>query len=184
VSCESIYTHTYNEETKFGRISTDSGYTFGGYSGRISVNRKFTIKIPMSYPLEAAGPVFCAGITMYTPLKKWGAFNGGKRVGIVGIGGLGQMGVRLAAAMGNEVTAISTSPKKKEVATSIGAKHFVVSKDPESMANAAGSLDLILNTVSADHEVETYMNLLGRKGIIVQIGVTAKPHSVIIYFIY
>ena len=118
------------------------------------------MKIPEGYPLESAGPVFCAGITMFSPLCKYGADKGGKRVGIVGIGGLGQMGVQLAKAMGNTVTAISTSPNKKEAAMEIGADNFVVSTSKESMAAAAGSLDLILNTVSAEFDVNLYLPLL------------------------
>jgi uncharacterized zinc-type alcohol dehydrogenase-like protein len=103
--------------------------------------------------MEAAGPIFCAGITMYSPLAHWGALSGKLRVGVVGIGGLGQMGVRLAAAMGNKVTAVSTTISKKDAALEIGATTFVVSTDKDSMASSAGSLDLILNTVSAAHEV-------------------------------
>ena len=110
-------------------------------------------RIPSGYPLEAAGPVFCAGITLYSPLAHWGALKGDLRVGVAGIGGLGQMGVRLAAAMGNKVTAISSSPAKKDAALELGATDFVVSSDEASMAAAAGSLDLILNTISADHQV-------------------------------
>ena len=120
------------------------------------------MKIPDGYPLEAAGPVFCAGITMFTPLVNYGADKGGKRVGVVGIGGLGQMGVRLAKAMGNTVTAISTSPNKEAAAREIGADNFVVSTDPDIMKNSAASLDLILNTVSADHDINTYLPLLVR----------------------
>ena len=115
-------------------------------------------RIPKDYPLEAAGPVFCAGITLYSPLAHWGALKGELRVGVVGIGGLGQMGVRLAAAMGNKVTAISSSPSKREAALELGATEFVVSTDEASMAAAAGSLDLILNTVSADHQVRIRVN--------------------------
>ena len=118
------------------------------------------MKIPKGYPLESAGPVFCAGITMFSPLTKYGADKGGKRVGIVGIGGLGQMGVQLAKAMGNTVTAISTSPNKKKAAMEIGADNFVVSTSKESMDEAAGSLDLILNTVSAQFDVNLYLTLL------------------------
>ncbi len=98
------------------------------------------LQIPKHYPLEAAGPIMCAGITVYSPLVHWKANKGGKRVGVVGIGGLGQMAIRLAKAMGNEVTAISTSPNKAEIAKSIGASHFVISKDPESLKAATNSL--------------------------------------------
>ena len=119
-----------------------------GTSQIYHISFRFIVKIPDGFPLEAAGPVFCAGITMYSPLCDWGADRGKMRVGIVGIGGLGQMGVRLAKAMGNTVTAISTSPSKEAAAREIGANNFVVSSNEESMTGAAGSLDLILNTVS------------------------------------
>ncbi len=115
---------------------------------------------------------------MYSPLKHWGATKGGMNVGIIGIGGLGQMGVRLAKAMGNEVTAISTSPNKAEIAKEIGATNFVISKDEESMKAATGTLDLILNTVSADHECGMYIPLLRHDGTLVQLGAALKPHQV------
>ena len=182
--CENGHTGTYNAPlgTKEGMISTDSGWTYGGYSGRISVNQDFVIRIPAGIPLEYAGPILCSGITMYSPLKHWGALEGKKNVGIVGVGGLGQMGIRLAAAMGCEVTAISTSPNKEAVAKKIGAKHFVVSSDPESMAKRAGTLDIILNTVSVNHQAMTYQPLLRRNGTIVLIGLAMEPHMVRINF--
>lgn len=176
--CDNGFTHTYSAEHKFGLLKTDSGFTQGGYSKRISVHERFVIRVPESYPLELAGPIFCSGITMYSPLKHWGAMNGGKRVGIIGIGGLGQMGIRLAKAMGNEVTAISTSPKKEAKAREIGAAHFVVSTDTESMKAAEGSLDLILNTVAADHQTFPYTSLLDKSGTLVLIGLTNEPHKV------
>merc|ERR1719219_3304691 len=168
--CEAGMTGTYDGEIKYGHIKTGSGWTFGGYSCSQTVHQRFIIKIPDGFPLEAAGPVFCAGITMYSPLVYWGADKGGKRVGIVGIGGLGQMGVRIAKAMGNTVTAISTSPNKEAAAKEIGADNFVVSTDPEKMKAAADSLDLILNTVSADHDLNTYLPLMAAKGVLVQLG--------------
>lgn len=177
-ACEKGFTMTYAAETKHGHISTGLGWTLGGYSRRTTVHKRFVIRIPDAFPLEFAGPIFCAAITMYDPLKHWGATKGGLKVGIVGIGGLGQMGVRLAAAMGNEVTAISTSPSKEETARKIGASRFVVSSDADSMAAAAKSLDLVLNTVSASHEVTSYTPLLARNGTIVQLGVVLTPHSV------
>ena len=106
------------------------------------------------------------------------ALDGGKRVGIVGIGGLGQFGVQLAKAMGNKVTAISTSPSKEAAAREIGADNFVVSTSEESMAAAGGSLDLILNTVAANHDINTYLPLLAPKGVIVQLGLALAPHSI------
>eukprot|EP00095_Tigriopus_kingsejongensis_P011147 maker-scaffold534_size144770-snap-gene-0.36 protein:Tk11147 transcript:maker-scaffold534_size144770-snap-gene-0.36-mRNA-1 annotation:"zinc-binding dehydrogenase" len=176
--CVEGFTHTYTAEHKHGQIKTEFGFTQGGYSGRISVHEHFAIRIPESYPLEMAGPIFCAGITMYSPLKHWRAIQGGLRVGIIGIGGLGQMGVRLAKAMGNEVTAISTSPSKEGKAKQIGADHFVVSTNPNSMAKAAGSLDLILDTVSADHQAGPYMSLLDKNGTLVLLGLTNEVHQV------
>ena len=125
-----------------------------------------------------SGDFFHIGITMYSPLRHWNCLNGGKRVGIVGIGGLGQMGIRLAKAMGNTVTAISTSPNKEQAAREIGADNFVISSDPESMKTAAKSLDLILNTVSAFHDLTALIGLLARDGTIVQLGVVKKPHQI------
>lgn len=177
--CDKMATFTFGGECgNHGRIATDSGHTQGGYSKRITVHRHFAIKIPKSYSLQAAGPIFCSGITMYTPLKQWGALKGGMNVGVVGIGGLGQMGIMLAAAMGNTVTAISRNTTKKEAALKIGAKSFIVSKDEEQMKSATRSLDLILNTVSANHQLSTYLPLLAFKGRIVQIGLTTEPHQV------
>jgi len=177
-ACEKIASHTYNYDTVHGHIKTGSGFTQGGYCRSMTVHRRYLVKVPEGYPLEKAGPIFCAGITMYSPLSHWGCLDGGKRVGIVGIGGLGQMGVRLAKAMGNTVTAISTSPHKETVAREIGADNFVLSNKPESMAVAAKSLDLILNTVSADHDLAALIGLLARDGTIVQLGVVRKPHPI------
>merc|ERR1719242_586218 len=176
--CPKEMTMTYDAEIKHGHIKTNTGWTLGGYSGSQTVNEKFIVTIPDGFPLEAAGPVFCAGITMYSPLVQWKADKGGMNVGIIGIGGLGQMGVRLAKAMGNTVTAISTSPHKETVAREIGADNFVLSNKPESMAAATKSLDLILNTVSADHDLTALIGLLARDGTIVQLGVVRKPHPI------
>jgi len=177
--CYNGMTMTYSSDIKHGHIATDTGFTYGGYSGSLAVHERYIIKIPSGYPLEAAGPVFCAGITLYSPLAHWGALKGNLRVGVAGIGGLGQMGVRLAAAMGNKVTAISSSPSKKDAALELGATDFVVSTDEASMAAAAGSLDLILNTISADHQVSHYLPLLALSGTIVQLGIVGAPHQVV-----
>merc|ERR1719153_1950158 len=169
---------TYDAEIKHGHIKTNTGWTLGGYSGSQTVNQKFIVKVPAGFPLEAAGPVFCAGITMYSPLCYWEANKGGKRVGIIGIGGLGQMGVRLAKAMGNTVSAISTSPNKEAAAKEIGADKFVISTDAGSMKFNEKTLDLILNTVSAEHDLNHYMPLLADKGVLVQLGLVTTPHPV------
>lgn len=175
--CRTGYTHTYSAPIQYGQLATDTGVTFGGYSQKITVHEHFAVKIPKSYPMEAAGPIFCSGITMFSPLKRYGAIAGGKRVGILGIGGLGQMGIRLAKAMKCEVTAISTSPNKEAKAREIGADHFVVSTDPESMKSAAKSLDLILDTAAANHQAFDYFSLLDGNGQMVLIGITTDPHA-------
>ena len=158
-----------------GNLSTQ---TFGGYSGSHSVHEHFIIKVPEEIPLDKAGPLLCAGITMYDPLKHWGATAGGKNVGIIGIGGLGTMGIKLAKAMGNRVVAISTSAAKEAMAKEKGADAFIISKDPESMKTEAAKLDLILNTVSAPHECSEYLSLLAQGGVIVQLGIIGEPQHI------
>jgi D-arabinose 1-dehydrogenase-like Zn-dependent alcohol dehydrogenase len=133
--------------------------TLGGYTDVFVVNEKFGIKIPEGYPLEAAGPVMCAGVTMFDPLEVHKAANG-TRVGIVGLGGLGQMGIKIAKARGCVVTVISRSAGKKAFATKCGADHFVVSTNPADMKRAAASLDLILNTVPVYHDYLANRQLL------------------------
>jgi uncharacterized zinc-type alcohol dehydrogenase-like protein len=121
----------------------------------------------------------CAGITMYDPLRHWGATAGKKMtIGIIGVGGLGTMGIKLSKALGHKVVAISTSANKKELAMSKGAEVFIVSTDPESMKSGTGLCDLILNTVSAEHECSTYTPLLHYGGTIVQLGLVKDPHTV------
>ncbi len=115
---------------------------------------------------------------MYSPLKRFGATKGGLNIGILGLGGLGQMGIRLAAAMGNTVTAISTNWKKQDTARALGANHFVVSSEPDSMAGAARSLDLVLNTISANHQIAHYFPLMKQKGTIVLLGAVLEPQQV------
>lgn len=137
------------------------------------------MKIPEQIPLEKAGPILCAGITMYDPLRHWGATKGKKMtIGVIGVGGLGTMGIKLSKALGHKVVAISTSANKKEMAMAKGADVFVVSTDPESMKEGAGLCDLILNTVSAEHECSTYTPLLHYSGTIVQLGLVKDPHTV------
>ena len=136
--------------------------TLGGYTSTFVVNEKFGVKIPFGYPLEYAGPVMCAGVTMYDPLAVNDAKNG-TRVGIVGLGGLGQLGVKVAKARGCKVTVISTSERKRSFALeSCGADDFVVSSDPSDMARARGSLDLILNTVPVFHDAQ---RVIGNAGL-------------------
>ena len=154
--------HTYNSLKKYTHIGGNPNtQNFGGYSASEVVHEHFILRIPDSLPLDKVGPILCAGITLYDPLRHWGATSGKKmNIGIVGIGGLGTMGIKLAAALGHNVTAISTSNSKEAMAKEKGASTFIVSKDPESMKSAHNSLDLILNTVSAPHQLSTLLPLL------------------------
>ena len=156
----------------FSRIGgNQKTQNFGGYSASEVVHERFILKIPEAIPLSKAGPILCAGITLYDPLRHAGATTGKQiSVGIVGIGGLGTMGIKLAKALGHKVTAISTSANKAQLAKEKGADTFVLSTDAESMKSANASLDLILNTVSAPHQLADYMPLLGTDGRLVQLG--------------
>jgi uncharacterized zinc-type alcohol dehydrogenase-like protein len=151
--------------------------TFGGYSSQIVVDENYALKISDMENLAAVAPLLCAGITTYSPLKR---FNVGKnqKVGVVGLGGLGHMGVKLAASMGAQVTVFSTSPSKEQDARKLGAHDFVVTKNPENMRALAGSYDFILDTVSANHDLNQYLNLLKRGGAMVLVGAPEKPAAV------
>ena len=154
-------------------------WTQGGYSKTHVVHEKFAFKFPETMDLTSAAPIMCGGITMYSPLKHWGCLNGKKMtVGIIGVGGLGTYGIKLAKAMGHDVVAISSSNAKEAMARSKGADFFVASKDPESMLAGKGKCNLILNTVSADHDLNTYLPLLARDGTIVQLGLCFSPHNI------
>lgn len=127
--------------------------------------------------MDKTAPILCAGITMYDPIKCYGGCEGKKmKIGIIGIGGLGTMGIKIAKALGHEVVAISTSIKKENIAKEKGAHHFIDSTNSESLNKHTMSCDLILNTVSANHDINTYMPILAKKGIIVQLGATPVPH--------
>ncbi len=151
--------------------------TFGGYSSQIVVNENYALKISETENLAGVAPLLCAGITTYSPLKK---FNVGKgqKIGVVGLGGLGHMGVKLAVSMGADVTVFSTSPSKEQDARKLGAHNFVVTKEPENMKPLAGKFDFILDTVSAAHDLSMYLNLLRMNGAMVVVGVPEKPAEV------
>lgn len=173
---------TYNgcvDEEKYGYTNSEMGeICHGGYSEAITVNKNFLIKVDKKIPLEAAGPIFCAGITMYSPLKHFGAIakdGSRKRVGIWGFGGLGHMGVKLAAAAGCHVTVLSRGDKKREKATAAGAKTYINTKDPKQVSAAAGSLDLIIDTVSCNHDMRSMMSLLDTDGVLCLVGLPADP---------
>jgi uncharacterized zinc-type alcohol dehydrogenase-like protein len=162
---------TYN-----GPTQDAPGHTLGGYAERIVVHEGYVLRV--RHPeaqLAAVAPLLCAGITTYSPLRHWNA-GPGKTVGIVGIGGLGHMGIKLARAMGAHVVAFTTSESKRRDAETLGAHEVVVSRDAAAMAARAGSLDLIVNTVAAPHDLDAYLTLLKRDGTMVLVGAPATPH--------
>jgi len=169
--CQGHMSPTYN-----GREADQQTPTYGGYSSAIVVDENYALTIPASLGLDVAAPLMCAGITLYSPLRHWGA-GPGVRVGIVGLGGLGHMGVKIAHAMGAEVTLISHSSHKEADALRLGADHFLLSSDKEAMKAARYSFDLIINTVSAKLDVDRYMSLLTLDGTMVMLGVPEEALS-------
>jgi len=151
--------------------------TQGGYSTHIVVTEDFVLKIPEGISLDIAAPLLCAGITTYSPLHHWGA-GPGKKVAILGLGGLGHMGVKIAHAMGAEVTVLSHSSKKKEDALRLGADNYYDTSDPETFEKLAGYFDLIINAVSAKIDIDAYLRLLALDGSLVNVGAPAEPLSV------
>jgi alcohol dehydrogenase (NADP+) len=151
--------------------------TYGGYSDSIVVDERFVLRVPSNLSLAGAAPLLCAGITTYSPMRHWGVAKG-KKVGVVGLGGLGHMGVKIAHALGAHVVAFTTSPRKMEDALRLGADEVVVSRDANEMQKHAGSFDFILDAVSADHDINAYLNLLRRDGNITLVGAPEKPLSV------
>ncbi|GMU05301.1 NAD(P)-dependent alcohol dehydrogenase [Corallococcus caeni] len=164
----------------YGAVGRDGQLTQGGYSTHIVVTEDFVLKIPEGIALDAAAPLLCAGITTYSPLRRWGA-GPGKKVAIVGLGGLGHMGVKFARAMGAEVTVLSQSLSKKEDGLRLGAHHYYATKDPETFQKLAGSFDLIVNTVSAKIDVDAYLSLLALDGALVNVGAPAEPLAVNVF---
>jgi uncharacterized zinc-type alcohol dehydrogenase-like protein len=153
------------------------GVTYGGYSDSIVVDERFVLRVPSNLELAGAAPLLCAGITTYSPMRHWGVTTG-KKVGVVGLGGLGHMGVKFAHAFGAHVVVFTTSPGKKEDALRLGADEVVVSRNADEMQKHAGSLDFILDAVSADHDINAYINLLGLNGNITLVGAPAHPLGV------
>lgn len=180
-SCGVCHSCTHGEEqfceADTGMLATYNGpmnptgqNTYGGYTNHFVVKEKYLLKVPESLAPETVGPLLCAGITTYSPLKHWGV-KAGMKVGIAGMGGLGHMAVKIAKAMGAEVTVISTTKEKKEDAISFGASHFVHVEDKKQLFEAAKGLDLILDTIPYKHELDTYLNLLHRDGVLVLVGI-------------
>jgi uncharacterized zinc-type alcohol dehydrogenase-like protein len=150
------------------------GVTYGGYSDSIVVTERFVLRVPANLDLAGTAPLLCAGITTYSPMRHWGVTQG-KKVGIVGLGGLGHMGVKFAHALGAHTVVFTTSPHKKEDALRLGADEVVISRNADEMARHAGSFDFILDAVAADHDVNAYIQLLRRDGNMTLVGALEKP---------
>jgi uncharacterized zinc-type alcohol dehydrogenase-like protein len=153
------------------------GVTYGGYSDSIVVDQRFVLRVPMNLNLAGAAPLLCAGITTYSPMRHWGVAKGNK-VGVVGLGGLGHMGVKFAHALGAHVVVFTTSPGKKNDAIRLGADEVVLSKNADEMKKHVGSFDFILDAVSANHDINAYIDLLRRDGNITLVGAPEKPLAV------
>ncbi len=168
-------TLTYNSPDKHL-----GGVTYGGYSESIVVDEHFVLRVPSNLDLAGAAPLLCAGITTYSPMRHWGVSEG-KKVGVVGLGGLGHMGVKFAHAFGAHVVVFTTSPGKKDAALGLGADEVVVSRNADEMKKQAGSFDFILDTVSADHDINAYLNMLRRDGHMVLVGAPEKSLGVLAF---
>lgn len=167
--CENGPVFTYNSEDK-----RDGGVTFGGYSESIVVDEAYVLRVPARLELAAAAPLLCAGITTYSPLRHWNVGKG-QKVGIVGLGGLGHMALKFANAFGANVVLFTTSRNKREDALRLGAHEVVISKDPNEMNRHVNSFDFILDTVSADHDVSVYLELLKRDKTLALVGAPENP---------
>jgi uncharacterized zinc-type alcohol dehydrogenase-like protein len=165
-------TFTFNFPDKYS-----GGVTYGGYSSSIVVNERFALRVPENLNPAAAAPLFCAGITTYSPLRHW-KVGPGKKVGIVGIGGLGHMGVKFAHALGAHTVVFTTSESKREDAFRLGADEVVLSRDADQMKKHAGSFNFILDAVAASHDINAYLNLLTIDGTLTVVGAPEKPHAV------
>ena len=165
-------TFTYNSPDKHL-----GGVTYGGYSESIVVDERFVLRVPSNLDLAGAAPLLCAGITTYSPMRRWGVTKG-KKVGVIGLGGLGHMGVKIARALGAHVVVLTHSPNKKEDALRLGADEVVVSSNAGEMKKHAGSFDFILDTIAADHDINAYINLLRRDSNITLVGALEKPLAV------
>ncbi len=170
--CSGGWVGTYNGQQKDG-----SGNTYGGYSKSIVVREEFVLTISDKLPLEGVAPLLCAGITTYSPLRHWKVGKGTK-CAVLGLGGLGHMGVKLAVSFGADVTMLSHTASKQKDAERLGAHHFALTSDPEQVKALAGSFDFILNTVSAQHDYNVYLNMLKTNGVMVCVGAPPEPTPV------
>jgi uncharacterized zinc-type alcohol dehydrogenase-like protein len=164
----------------YGSVDRDGTITQGGYSSGVVVNEDFVVRIPDGLELDVAAPLLCAGITTYSPLRHWGA-GPGKQVAVVGLGGLGHMAVKIAHAMGAEVTVLSQSLRKQEDGLRLGARGYYATSDPETFDELAGRFDLIINTVSAKVDVNAFLRLLTVDGALVNVGAPAEPLSIDVF---
>ncbi|MGV9343270.1 NAD(P)-dependent alcohol dehydrogenase [Streptomyces spiralis] len=160
----------------YNAVGKDGEPTYGGYSQKIVVDENFVVRIPDGLSLDVAAPLLCAGITLYSPLKRWGAAPG-KKVAILGMGGLGHMGVKIAHALGAEVTVLSQSLRKKDDGLRLGADHYYATSDPKTFEELAGTFDLIVSTVSAPLDFNAYLSLLKSQGALVNVGAPEEPIS-------
>jgi len=170
--CDNTATFTYNAEDK-----QIGGVTYGGYSDSIVVTEAFALKVPQQLDLAATAPLLCAGITTYSPLRHWNVKKG-QKVGVVGLGGLGHMGVKFAHALGANVVLFTTSPNKTKDALRLGADEVVISKNATEMQKHLASFDFILDTVSAEHDLNAYIDLLKRDGTLTLVGAPPTPSPV------
>jgi alcohol dehydrogenase (NADP+) len=166
------FTLTYNFPDKHL-----GGVTYGGYSDGIVVDERFVLHVPSNLDLAGAAPLLCAGITTYSPMRHWGVTKG-KKVGVVGLGGLGHMAVKFAHALGAQTVVFTTSPGKKDDAFRLGADEVVISRDTNEMQKHAGSFDFILDAVAVDHDINAYINMLRRDGNLTLVGAPDKPFAV------
>ena len=170
--CTEGMTGTYNTLERDGKT-----VAMGGYSNFFVINQDYAVHVPENLDLAGVAPLMCAGITLYSPLRNWKA-GAGKKVGIIGLGGLGHMGVKFSVAMGADTTVFSHSPSKEADAKSMGAHHFVSTKDPQNLKDREKQYDLLLNTVSADIDLEPYLQMLKLDGTLVVIGLPGKPYAI------
>jgi len=173
--CDAGPTFTYNSQDKKNNVTT-----YGGYAETIVLDENFALHVPKSLDLAAAAPLLCAGITTYSPLHRW-KVGKGQKVGVVGLGGLGHMAVKIANALGANVVLFTTSPGKSADAIRLGAKEVVVSKNESEMQKHANSFDFILDTVSAPHDINAYLALLKRDATLTQVGAPAQPLPVNVF---
>ncbi len=169
--CDKGMVQTYNSQYY------DGERTMGGYSNMIVVDENYVLRLPDALPMDASAPLLCAGITLYSPLKHWQA-GPGKRVGIIGLGGLGHMGVKIGHAMGAEVTVLSQTLKKQADGKRLGADHFLATSDPNTFKSHKNYFDLIINTVAANIDINSYLDLLRMDGTMVVVGIPSDPMPV------